>query len=142
MPVLGVARELVLRARALAAPRGVMAHPAGSDGGERPSAQVHEAAVLADGSVWLRGQTAHALSFSHRLFPGEHDRPRRIPRSAFGGHCAVVVACGKRHTLVLCTDGRAWTAGCNLYAQLGYSAAGHREHFACEVAWSLQISQR
>ena len=93
--------------------------------------QVHEAAVLADGSVWLRGQTAHALSFSHGLFAGEHDRPRRIPRSAFGGHSAVVVACGKRHTLVLCADGRAWTAGCNLYAQLGYTAAGHREHFAC-----------
>jgi alpha-tubulin suppressor-like RCC1 family protein len=92
---------------------------------------VHEAAVLADGSVLLRGQTAHALSFSHRLFAGEHDRPRRIPRSAFGGHCAVVVACGKRHTLVLSADGRAWTAGCNLYAQLGYTAAGHREHFAC-----------
>lgn len=87
--------------------------------------------MLADGSLWLRGQTAHALTFSHRLFAGEHDRPRCIPREAFGGHCAVVVACGKRHTLVLSADGRAWTAGCNLYAQLGYTAAGHREHFAC-----------
>ena len=87
--------------------------------------------MLADGSVWLRGQTAQALSFSHSLFAGEHARPRRIPRSAFGGHCAVVVACGKRHTLVLSADGRAWTAWCNLYAQLGYTAAGHSEHFAC-----------
>lgn len=89
--------------------------------------------MLADGSLWLRGQTAHALSFSHRLFAGEHDRVRRIPRAAFAGHCAVVVACGKRHTLVLSADGRAWTAGCNLYAQLGYTAPGHREHFACVV---------
>ena len=102
---------------------------------------MHEAAVLADGSVWMRGLTAHALSFSHRLFAGEHGRHRRIPRAAFGGHCAVVVACGKRHTLVLTADGRAWTAGCNLYAQLGYSAAGHREHFARVAQNGLEDAQ-
>jgi alpha-tubulin suppressor-like RCC1 family protein len=68
----------------------------------------------------------------HRVFPGWRPPepsvphwhfalpPTRLGKAAFGGSAAVLVACGKHHTMVVTVDGELWTFGAGRNGQLGH----------------------
>ena len=77
--------------------------------------QYHTALATTEGEVYAWGSNSDG-----QLGQGDTE-DRRIPHAvpAEYGALVVQVACGGRHTLALCADGRAWGWGCNGHKQAG-----------------------
>jgi alpha-tubulin suppressor-like RCC1 family protein len=80
--------------------------------------QDHTACVTKDGAIWSWG-----CSFRGELGHGDDEprqRPTRLGREMFGGSPAVMISCGKYHTIVLTEEGWVWTCGAGENGRLGH----------------------
>jgi alpha-tubulin suppressor-like RCC1 family protein len=78
----------------------------------------HSAALAADGAVWTWGNGRYgALGLGDEQATST---PTRLGKEAFGGSAAVMVACGRFHTMVATVDGRLWTFGRGGEGRLGH----------------------
>jgi len=78
----------------------------------------HTACVTAKGTLWTWGEGAFS-----KLGHGDREprqRPTRLGKEMYGGSSAVMVSCGRDHTLVLTTMGLVWSCGGGLFGQLGH----------------------
>jgi alpha-tubulin suppressor-like RCC1 family protein len=77
----------------------------------------HAACLTADGVLWTWGDGA-----AGRLGHGDErkrEMPTKLGPEMFGGYTVVMVAAGSFHTLLVTTDGEAWSFGWGLFGQQG-----------------------
>jgi len=78
----------------------------------------HAACVAATGTLWSWGEGECGKLGHGDTEPRQ--RPVRLGREMYGGSPAVMVACGKAHTLVLTAEGCVWSCGWGYYGQIGH----------------------
>jgi len=78
----------------------------------------HTACVTAKGTLWTWGNGAFGKMGHGNKEPRQ--RPTRLGKEMYGGSSAVMVSCGRNHTLVLTAMGLVWSCGSGGYGRLGH----------------------
>jgi len=85
----------------------------------------HAAGVADDGALWTWGDGR--LGHGNQGKSWRSQRPARLAKEVFGGSPAVMVACGRAHTVVVTAGGLVWTCGTGEDGRLGHGDTAARE---------------
>lgn len=99
----------------------------------------HAAYVKAKGTMWSWGEGQCGKLRHCDREPSQ--RPARLGKEVYGGSPAVMVACGRAHTLVLTARGCVWSCGWGYYSQLGHSDTADKLVLTLVVEQQLRGAQ-
>ncbi|EIN06350.1 RCC1/BLIP-II [Punctularia strigosozonata HHB-11173 SS5] len=84
----------------------------------------HFIAIDAEGNAWLFGRNQHSALGISKLEAVSENAPRKVTAAQLGaaeGTKLVWAACGRGHTILVGSDGNAWSAGLNVNGQCGHA---------------------